>query len=125
PESTVWKRKKQDGTLRRPGFAELFSPELRLTTIVTTILSACGYAAAFGAIQMTPLQIVAATPNVAGPKREADEKLKTAQAELKKAADGSPEHAAAKLQLDSAKEEQTKAGKLLENARGEIQLWQE
>ena len=59
PESGVWKRKKQEGTLKRAGFGELFSRELRRTTIVTTMLSACGYAAAFGAIQMTPLQIVA------------------------------------------------------------------
>src|SRR5947209_18209413 len=50
PESLVWKRKKQEGTLRRPRFAELFSPGLIRTTLVTTILSACGYAAAFGAI---------------------------------------------------------------------------
>ena len=36
-----------------------------LVTIVTTILSACGYAAAFGAIQMTPLFIVAGLPDMA------------------------------------------------------------
>ena len=124
PESSVWRRKMQEGTLRRPGFADLFSSELRLTTIVTTILSACGYAAAFGAIQMTPLQIVAATSPVAGPKREADEKVKAAQSELKSAAAGAPEHAA-KLRLEDAKKEQAKAAALLENARGEIQLWQE
>jgi MFS family permease len=125
PESSVWKRKKEEGTLRRPSFLELFSPDLRLTTIVTTILSACGYAAAFGAIQMTPLQVVAATPTVAGPKRDADEKMKTAQAELKKANEGSPEYAAAKAQLEAAKVDQGKAGKALEDARGNIQLWQE
>src|SRR5205814_1904594 len=59
PESLVWKRKKQEGTLMRPSFGELFSPRLLRTTLVTTILSACGYAAAFGAIQLTPLRIVA------------------------------------------------------------------
>src|SRR5207247_8425762 len=59
PESAAWKRKKLEGTLRRPRFRELFSPGLVRTTLVTAILSACGYAAAFGAIQMTPLQIVA------------------------------------------------------------------
>src|SRR6185436_1581430 len=31
PESGVWKRKKQDGTLRRPAFGELFAPQLRGT----------------------------------------------------------------------------------------------
>src|SRR5207244_3106693 len=65
PESAVWKRKKQEGTLKRPSFGELFSPALRRTTIVTTILSACGYAAAFGAIQLTPAQIVAGVPDTA------------------------------------------------------------
>src|SRR5262249_29150693 len=55
PESGIWKRKKHEGTLKRPSFVELFSPQLCLTTLVTTLLAACGYAAAFGAIQMTPL----------------------------------------------------------------------
>src|SRR5262249_60576895 len=64
PESKVWKRKKQEGTLKRPSFGELFSPQLRRTTIVTTLLSACGYAAAFGAIQMTPLLIVRGLPDI-------------------------------------------------------------
>ena len=52
PESRVWKARKAAGTLKRPSFGELFSPELRKTTIVTTLLSACGYAAAFGALQL-------------------------------------------------------------------------
>jgi MFS family permease len=125
PESGVWKRKKQEGTLRRPGFAELFSPELRRTTIVTTILAACGYAAAFGAIQMTPLQIVAATPPVAGPKNKADAKFWAAETKLEKLKDGTPEYAAVKTELDAAKKEQVSAAKALEDARGEIQLWQE
>ena len=125
PESSVWKRKKQEGTLRRPGFAELFSPELRLTTVVTTILSACGYAAAFGAIQMTPLQVVAATPDIAKQTADAAKGLKTAQAKLKEAKDGTPEHAAAELHLDDAKKDQVAAATALENRRGTIQLWQE
>ncbi|HUQ70060.1 MAG TPA: MFS transporter, partial [Planctomycetaceae bacterium] len=45
------------GTLRRPSIAELFSPELRTTTIVTTIMFAASYGVAFGAIQQMP-QIV-------------------------------------------------------------------
>src|SRR5262249_57440411 len=71
PESGVWKRKKLEGTLRRPSFGELFSPRFRRTTIVTTILSACGYAAAFGAIQMGPLQIAAGLPDMAAMTAEA------------------------------------------------------
>lgn len=125
PESGVWKRKKQDGTLRRPSFLELFSPELRITTIVTTVLSACGYAAAFGAIQMTPLQIVAASPEIARQFSESANELKAAEAELKAAKAGTPEHKAAEASLAHAKADQAKAGKTLEAARGEIQLWQE
>jgi MFS family permease len=57
PESPAWQAKKEAGTLKRPSFAELFSPGLARTTIVTTIMFACSYGAAFGAIQMIP-QIV-------------------------------------------------------------------
>jgi MFS family permease len=54
PESPTWLAKKAAGTLRRPSFAALFTPEFRRTTIVTTVMMACGYAAAFGAIQQMP-----------------------------------------------------------------------
>jgi len=54
PESPAWQAKKTAGTLKRPSFAELFRPAFRRTTIVTTIMMACAYAAAFGAIQQMP-----------------------------------------------------------------------
>jgi MFS family permease len=57
PESPKWAAKKAAGTLRRPSVAELFSPELRTTTIVTTLMFAASYGVAFGAIQQMP-QIV-------------------------------------------------------------------
>ena len=57
PESTTWARKKAEGTLKRPSFAELFQPQYRKTTLVTTLMFACSYGAAFGAIQHLP-QIV-------------------------------------------------------------------
>lgn len=57
PESPKWAAKKAAGTLRRPSIAELFSPELRKTTIVTTLMFAASYGVAFGAIQQMP-QIV-------------------------------------------------------------------
>ena len=57
PESPVWSKKREAGTLRRPSFAELFSPQLRRTTIVTTIMFACSYGAAFGAIQQLQLMV--------------------------------------------------------------------
>jgi hypothetical protein len=54
PESPAWQTKKKAGTLRRPSFAELFHPRFARTTIVTTVMMACAYAAAFGAIQQMP-----------------------------------------------------------------------
>jgi MFS family permease len=63
PESPSWQQKKAAGTLRRPSLAAIFAPELRRTTIVTTIMFACAYGAAFGAIQQVP-QIVPGLPEV-------------------------------------------------------------
>jgi MFS family permease len=57
PESPTWARKKAEGTLKRPGLLEAFRPEYRQATIVTTLMFACGYGVAFGAIQQLP-QIV-------------------------------------------------------------------
>ena len=54
PESPAWQQKKASGTLRRPSIAELFTPALRKTTIVTTLMFAFAYGAAFGAIQQMP-----------------------------------------------------------------------
>ncbi len=54
PESPVSAQKRAAGTLQRPSFAELFSPKLKRTTIVTTIMFACSFGAAFGAIQQMP-----------------------------------------------------------------------
>jgi len=58
PESQVWKEKRRAGTLKRPSFGELFQPALLRTTLVTAALSACAYAAAFGALQITTRSIV-------------------------------------------------------------------
>jgi MFS family permease len=63
PESPAWQEKKAAGTLRRPSIAALFAPDLRRTTIVTTIMFACAYGAAFGAIQQVQ-QIVPGVPEV-------------------------------------------------------------
>lgn len=110
PESQVWKEKKLAGTLKRPSFGELFSPGLRRTTIVTTILSACGYAAAFGALQVTPSQIILGRTEIGAPMaeaRKADAAAKTDE-----------EKAAAKKQLGAAT-----AG--YEKHKSQIQLYQE
>src|SRR5687767_7264515 len=63
PESPIWAEKKRAGTLKRPSIAALFSPEFRRTTIVTTLMFAMSYGAAFGAIQQAP-QIVPGLPEV-------------------------------------------------------------
>lgn len=57
PESPVWAQRKAAGTLKRPSIGQLFSPELRRTTIVTTLMFACAYGAAFGALQHIPRMV--------------------------------------------------------------------
>src|SRR5688572_6819579 len=59
PESPAWQKKREAGTLKRPSIAALFAPELRKTTILTTLLFAASYGIAFGAIQQLP-QIIGA-----------------------------------------------------------------
>jgi MFS family permease len=110
PESGVWRWNKREGTLRRPSFGELFSPSLLRTTVATTVLSACGYAAAFGAIQLTPLQIVAGLPDMAAQKSEADKKMEAARSDAERA---------------EAKKAQAEAAQALRARRGNIQRWQE
>ncbi|MEZ5353510.1 MAG: MFS transporter [Bryobacteraceae bacterium] len=73
PESPAWQEKKDKGTLQRPSFAALFAPEYRQTTIVTAIIFACSYGAAFGAIQQLP-RIVPGLPELAGAARPVIEK---------------------------------------------------
>lgn len=63
PESPSWQAKKDAGTLRRPSIGELFSPQLQKTTIITALMFACSYGAAFGAIQHIQ-QIVPGIPEV-------------------------------------------------------------
>jgi MFS family permease len=63
PESPVWAQRRAAGTLRRPSVGELFAPALRRTTLVTTLMFAMSYGAAFGAIQHLP-RIVAGLPEV-------------------------------------------------------------
>lgn len=64
PESKVWKDKKAAGTLKRPSFTALFSPELRRVTLVTAALSACAYGIAFGALQVTVSRVTPGLPEL-------------------------------------------------------------
>jgi len=54
PESPAWRAKKEAGTLKRPSLAALFQGDLKKVTLVTTLMFACSYGAAFGAIQHVP-----------------------------------------------------------------------
>jgi MFS family permease len=63
PESPVWRQKRTAGTLKRPSFSELFAPNLRRVTIVSTIMLALAYGAAFGALQQVP-QMIRGVPDV-------------------------------------------------------------
>jgi MFS family permease len=85
PESPVWAQKRAAGTLKRPRITELFSPALRRTTVVTTLMFACSYGAAFGAIQQIP-QIVPGLPDVKA-KTEGLKKPEQAKIEQATAAD--------------------------------------
>ncbi len=91
PESPVWAKRRQEGTLRRPTIAALFGPELRRTSIVTTIGFACTLAVAFGAIQMMP-QIVPGLADVRAGAAAAAEKAVAAE---RQKGDVTPEQAAA------------------------------
>ena len=74
PESPTWLEKKKAGTLKRPSIGELFHPQFRTTTIVTTVMMAAAYAAAFGAIQQMP-RIVPGLAEVRSLPRPAQEQI--------------------------------------------------
>ena len=71
PESPVWLQKQRAGTLQRPSLGEIFRPRFRRTTIVASVMVACGYAASFGA----NLQVPRIVPGIA----EVQAMSKTAQ----------------------------------------------
>ena len=64
PESPEWAARRAAGTLKRPSVAQLFGPRFRRTTVITTLMFACAYGAAFGTIQQSP-QITPGLPQVA------------------------------------------------------------
>jgi MFS family permease len=103
PESPIWQRKKEAGTLKRPSFGELFQPALLRTTVVTTLIFACSYGAAFGAIQQLP-QIVPGLPEVKAAETAAQAAVKeknpnATPPQLAGAAAGAREKIVGKVQL--------------------------
>lgn len=123
PESKVWQDNKKAGVLKRPRFSELFAPELLRTTIVTTILSACGYAAAFGALQLTPSQMVPGLPAVSAQYMEGRAAIAKAE---KAAAEATNETKEVKQkELADAKKAFVPVAQEVKKYRGDIQKWQE
>lgn len=125
PESPAWEAKRKAGTLTRPSFAQLFSPELSRATIVSTILMMCGYGVAFGAIQLLP-QVVPGLVQGAGqivPLRKAYEEAKLAGVDSPKA-----KEILAKNKVESLEALKTKARDVSRNTQAtisQVQLWQE
>ncbi len=74
PESPKWLANRTSGAMRRPSVRELFAPALRRTTILTTLMVACSFGVAFGAIQQLQ-QIVPGLDTVAA-------RIKTATADV-------------------------------------------
>lgn len=86
PESPVWQKKRDEGTLKRPNILELFGPGLAKTTIVTTLMFAASYGIAFGAIQQ--LSQILTAPKDGHQQILANGTAAVAAAKKKAAADG-------------------------------------
>ena len=128
PESPIWRERKSAGTLKRPSFGQLFSPELSRTTITATLLLACCYGAAFGAIQLAPKQITPGLPELVPISKELDEAttaVKQKQQEIAKLAAESPEKAAAQKELPKLLKEQRELRSKIEEVGDKVQLLQE
>jgi MFS family permease len=123
PESHVWRERKRAGTLKRPSFTELFAPSLRRTTIVTSILSACGYAAAFGALQMTPIFIAPGLPDIVEQTKPIQGEIATLNSKLKELPSDDKAQAAELQKQIRAK--QKSIADIQNPRRGHIQRWQE
>jgi MFS family permease len=110
PESPVWQQKRAAGTLKRPSLNALFEPKFARTSVITALMFACSYGAAFGAIQFTP-QIVPGLNKAWAP-------LPKLRAELGKAQPGSPEAEALRAKIKELDKDQQSVVK-------DVQLYQE
>ncbi len=113
PESPVWQQKREAGTLKRASLGEIFLGKLARTTIVTALLFACGYGAAFGAIQLVPL-IVPGLDKQFAPMKKMREQMDT-MANLPK---DNPGKVALGKQIKELSDKQQKTV-------ADVQLWQE
>src|SRR5439155_8149700 len=104
PESAVWLERKRAGMLKRPKLREIFAPGLLRTTLVTTVLSACAYAAAFGTLQVTVTQGVPGLPDLADARDRMAPYIKANQAlgkELAGLPRGTPEYEAKEKEFNA------------------------
>ncbi|MSR30507.1 MAG: MFS transporter [Gemmataceae bacterium] len=129
PESAVWLERKRAGTLKRASFFEIFTPALFRTTVVTTILSACAYAAAFGTLQVTVTQGVPGLPDLKDARLKMEEKTKAnkgLEKQMKDLADGSKEMGEKKKEYMANLKAMGKINKEeIQPRREQVQLWQE
>lgn len=63
PESPLWRDRHRAGTLPRPKLAALFAPDLRRTTLVTSVMVTLSFVISFAAVQQMP-QLVPGLPDV-------------------------------------------------------------
>lgn len=63
PESPIWQKKREEGTLQRPSILELFHPEFRKVALLSCFMMGCAYAASFGMLQHFA-RIIPGTPGV-------------------------------------------------------------
>ncbi len=63
PESPIWQKKREEGSLQRPSILELFHPEFRKTALLSCFMMGCAYAASFGMLQHFA-RIIPGTPGV-------------------------------------------------------------
>ena len=122
PESPEWQKKRDAGTLKRPSIAALFAPELRKTTILTTLIFAASYGIAFGAIQQLP-QIIGAQR--IGTPLEAGHVAVLAVAKAKGGEAMAAAKAANKPQPVAQKEMRQAAGNASDQVVAGVTLWQE
>lgn len=128
PESPAWAEKRAAGTLGRPSFRALFQPDLRRTTIVTTLLFACAYGAAFGAIQLTPSQIVPGLPELAAvqrPLKALKQEEAGVRARLKEASAGDAVRGELQNELKKIMGRQKAIGDEVKQVANNVQFYQE
>jgi len=109
PESPQWQKKKDAGQLGRPRLRDLFTPQLKKTTIVATILFALAYGAAFGSLQQMRL-IIPDTPDVKQAAMDANKSARENNATLAAANN-------AKLKAEKAAGESEEADQIFAAAR--------